>query len=314
MSKSKLLYLRMGSNNPQMTRALEYYFDCTHIDWTEYGAYSQALQDVVLHACNNVNPDYVLLHIQSGSVLTIETIKQICKNHKVINWTGDVRHPLPQHYIDIGKEIFLTLYTNMNDIEETRNYGINADFLQVGFDDVQFNPIGNTNTQYQPILFLGSNYQGLIDFPLSDFRRDMVFRLKNEFKDYFGLYGTGWSNGNGVITSYVEECCAYRSCKVAINLSHFDYSRYTSDRMFRIMGSGALCLTHRFHDIEQDFVVGDDLVAWDNLDDLVDKIKHYIANEYERQRIATIGCQLARTKYTWNNFAQNLIQIIKKYE
>lgn len=314
ITKSKLLFLRMGNHNPQMTSALERYFDCTHIDWTEYGMYSQSLQDVVINACNDVNPNYVLLHIQNGNVLTINTIKQISKKHKVINWTGDVRYPLPQHYIDIGKEIFLTLYTNMNDVVKTRTHNINSDFLQVGFDDVDFTPVGDTHNYFQPILFLGSNYLDSINFPLSQLRYDMVKLLKQEFNSNFGLYGTGWLNKDGILTRYTEEATAYRTCKLAINLSHFDYSRYTSDRMFRIMGSGALCLTHRYKDIDQDFNVGEDLVAWDNLDELVDKIKYYISNDYERQRIATNGYKLSKSKYTWINFAQNLKKIIKKYE
>jgi hypothetical protein len=169
------------------------------------------------------------------------------------------------------------------------------------------------------------------------FRMVSTERLKNEFGSRFGLYGGGWDKNennfslsilphmnqtqnnyikyaDGNISSYAEEGKAYRSCKIAINLSHFEYSRYSSDRMFRILGSGAFCLTHRFPDIEKDFKIDEEVVVWENLDDLCNKIRHYLTNEKERQIIATNGCDLARDKYTWDSFAENLKLIINKYE
>jgi spore maturation protein CgeB len=84
--------------------------------------------------------------------------------------------------------------------------------------------------------------------------------------------------------------------------------------MFRILGSGAFCLTHRFPDIEKDFKIGEEVVVFDSLEDLCNKIRYYLANEKEREIIAMRGCALARSKYTWNNFAENLKQIIEKNE
>lgn len=301
----------MGQHNPDLQRGLNTIFDCLHLDWTKHGENSFQLQSVLLNTQNTFNPDYIFMHIQSGNVVRDDTLIQLSKKSKIINWTGDVRNPLPSHYLHIGSKIFLTLYTNMNDVQTSLQKGVRADFLQVGFDKKHFNPIGEKGN-YPEILFLGSNYGDM--FPLSAFRRQMVERLKTEFGNKFGFYGAGWSNANGNINTYAEEGKAYRSCKIAINLSHFAYSRYSSDRMFRILGSGALCLTHRFPNIEKDFKIGDEVVVWDSLQDLCNKIRYYIANEKEREIIAMRGCALARNKYTWDNFADNLKLIINKYE
>ncbi len=301
----------MGQHNPDLQRGLNTIFDCLHLDWTKHGENSFQLQSVLLNTQNTFNPDYIFMHIQSGNVVRDDTLIQLSKKSKIINWTGDVRNPLPSHYLHIGSKIFLTLYTNMNDVQTSLQKGVRADFLQVGFDKKHFNPIGEKGN-YPEILFLGSNYGDM--FPLSAFRGQMVERLKTEFGNKFGFYGAGWANANGNINTYSEEGKAYRSCKIAINLSHFAYSRYSSDRMFRILGSGALCLTHRFPNIEKDFKIGDEVVVWDSLQDLCNKIRYYIANEKEREIIAMRGCALARNKYTWDNFADNLKLIINKYE
>jgi spore maturation protein CgeB len=303
----------MGEHNPIFLLALTSVFECTHIDWLYYGRDSTHLQELILQYVQENQPQYVFLHVQDGNVLTIETIKEISKRAKVINWTGDVRHPLPEHYLEIGREIFLTLFSNFNDVETARAKGLNADFLQVGFDDTKFTPMGPSNTQYQPILFLGSDYSHSMNFPLSKYRLEMVERLKKEFGQYFGLYGTGWRECNGNITSYHEEATAYRSCKIAINLSHFAYKKYSSDRLFRMLGSGAFCLTHEYPQIEEDFTDGKELVVWKDLDGLVNKIYYYLNNEDERNEIALRGCAKAHYKFTWHNFAENLLTLIQKH-
>lgn len=300
----------MGQHNPDFQRGLNTVFDCLHFDWTKFGQNSFQLQSELINANNNFNADYIFMHTQSDAV-RIETLKELSKNSKIINWSGDVRSPLPEHYIHTGNNIFLTLFTNINDVQTSIQKGVRADFLQVGFDKIHFNPLGEKGN-YPEMLFLGSNYGDM--FPLSSFRRQMVERLQNEFGCRFGFYGGGWTNANGNISSYSEEGKAYRSCKIAINLSHFAYSRYSSDRMFRILGSGAFCLTHRFPDIEKDFKIDEEVVVFDSLEDLCNKIRYYLANEKEREIIAMRGCALARNKYTWDNFAENLKLIIEKYE
>jgi len=312
--KLKLLNLHMGNHNPAFNHALAKSFDCIHMNWLVYGRNSAALQNEICHRAKIFKPDYIFLHIQDGDVLTTKTILQLSKKSKVINWTGDVLHPLPQHYIDNGKHIFLTLFSNETDVDNARKQGIKADYLQVGFDDNMFTPNGDTNSFFQPILFLGSNYNSTANYPLSYYREEMVNRVKEEYGSMFGLYGLGWDFAQGNLTDYNTEGAAYRTCKIAINLSHFEYKRYSSDRIFRIMGSGAFCLSHRYPDMEKDFEIGEDLVVWEDIDDLIAKINYYLQNDDERTRIAANGCAKVRANFTWFNFTENLKQIIKKYE
>jgi len=312
--KKKLVYVKMGSHNPNMQQALETVFDCFPIDWTTYKHDFIYLQEHLINLCHNVGAEYLFMHTQGGGIVYEETLVELSKTVKIINWTGDVRHPLPQHYIDTGKHIFLSLFTNDNDVEEMRSYGINTDFLQVGFDENAFTPNGTINYTYPQIVFLGSNYSSAANFPLTKYRAEMVEALRAEFGSNFGVYGTGWPFSNGYLHHYHEEATAYRSCKIAINLSHFEYSRYSSDRLFRIMGSGAFCLSHNYPNIEKDFKIGEELVVWYNIEDLINKIKYYLAYEDARRNIALKGCELVRSKFRWHNFAENLLDLINQHE
>lgn len=231
------------------------------------------------------------------------------KGPVIINWTGDVRSEVPQWMVDLKDVVDVTLFTNMNDVEDAKKKGVNADFLQVGFDPIAFTPEGPTITPCPEILFLGSNYGNM--FPLSQLRKDMVLRLKEVFGSRFGVFGNGWQEvgiQTHMIPTFNEEAAYYRSCKIAINLSHFDYGRYSSDRMFRIMGSGAFCLTHKYKDLEADFLEGRDLVAWTNIDELVGLIQRSLEpeNDERRKSIASSGSDRVRILFTWDNFVQDL--------
>ena len=304
----------MGQGNPDLKRGFDSVFDCVHLDWIPFQDRISHLQDEILRMYHSFEPDAIFMHIQSGDVVFPNTASYLMKKSMVFSWTGDVRYPLPQHYIDMGRCITSTLFSNETDVDIARSAGIKADYLQVGFDKEHFSPLGRIDKKYSDIIFLGTNYI-TTPFPLTHLRQELGMRLKAEFGNNFQIYGNGWGAlSNGVITNYEEEGTAYRSCKIAINLSHFAYKRYSSDRMFRILGSGAFCLTHRFPDIDKDFEVGKELVVWENLDDLINKCRYYLHYSQERERIALNGCFKARTEYTWNNFALNLNKIINNYK
>lgn len=311
----------MGTHNPDFQRGLDSVFNCIHFDWTPYykpnerhhvAQYTNALQVEILKRFNDFKPEIVFLHLQCGDAVLVDTVNRMRREGALVfSWTGDVRYPLPNFYLDFGRHINSTLFTNMNDVMTCNNNGVKADFLQVGFDSKYFNPLGKTSLNYPEIIFMGSNYPSA-NFPLSKLRLEMVQRIRNEFGNKFMVYGGGWDKvgvPHNVINGYEEEGTAYRSCKIAINLSHFDYFKYSSDRMYRILGSGAFCLSHKYQGIDTDFKIGHDLDVWNNLDELVSKIRYYLANDVLRERISMNGCYNAHTNFTWHHFAQNLEKI-----
>lgn len=352
--KKRLLHVMLGNHNPNMQKGLESVFECRHIDWTDgFKEPTTAVKEEVQHIAAAVHgfdvrnpsgeirppqhavapveilstefdvkllkvfyefrPDIVFLHVQREGVVSLDSIKAMRKTAKIINWTGDVRWPIPSHYKTLGKEMDMTLFTNMEDVLELQRLLIPSDFLQVGFDSEQFNPEGPKNDNYPEIIFMGANYGR--QFPISEFREVMVKTLRAEFGNKFGVYGGNWADlSNGIIDNYAEEGKAYRSCKIAISLSHFDRTKYASDRLFRILGAGPMCLSHKYKGIEEDFTIGEDLDVFHTMQDLVDKIKFYLANEEARKKIAETGCKKAHDKFTWHHFAKNLDEISSRID
>jgi hypothetical protein len=248
--------------------------------------------------------DIIFMQIQTGGIIHIDTAKELRKKSFVINWTGDVRENI-DWYINLGQNIDLTLFTNFTDVEKCRKYGVNADYLQVSCDNKIYQKIDNKINSPE-IVFLANNY--LNKFPLSDFRFKVVQALKKEFGNKFGIYGFGWEKKN--FLNQNKECDIYNNCKIAINLSHFNYKQYSSDRLFRIMFSGAFCLSHNYKEIEKEFTKEHLGTFEHNINDLIGKCHYWLEHEAERKKIAIAGNKHIQ-KFTWNSRIKQLIEMVE---
>ena len=253
--------------------------------------------------------DVVFMQIQSGGVIDIKKAKELKdKGVLLVNFTGDVRQPLPEWYLALAPYV-TTVFTNMHDVEYVRSFGYDAEYVQIGYNENIYKKEGVREKKATKIVFMGNNYGRT--FPLSEERHMMVNKLKRKYGDNFKVYGSGWERGTENLNHRQErEAEIYRGAKIAINFSHFNLSRYSSDRIFRIMGCGTLCLTHRFKDMEDEFKDGVHLVAWDNLTDLCNKIDYYLAHEKEARDIAEAGQYLCENTATWEKRIETLKNII----
>lgn len=258
-----------------------------------------------------LKPDVIFFQLQTPDTLPIEILKKL-PGFK-INWTGDVRHPLPNWYIDSGKYFDLTLFSNYTDVKDARKKHIAADYLQTSADEHWYNANGPKHLKGPAIIYMGNHYPG--SFPLSRLRYDMCKRLKDVYGTHFGIYGANMDELGAVNTMFNHQYCAalYRNSKIAINLSHYNYERYSSDRMYRIMLTGAFCLSHHYKAIEKDFEPGVHLDTWKTLDELQNKIEYYLGHEKERQKIAAAGLKHILKFHTWAYRMKELKELIKKY-
>jgi len=261
--------------------------------------------------CKNIKPDLVFMQIQNSGIITEDTAKKIKECSKlVINWTGDVRSPIPQWYFDIGKHIDMTCFSNMTDVRIARAKGLRSEYLEIGYDPEIYKPEG-ASLPTKDIVFMGNNYGDL--FPLSGYRKEMVDFLKKEYPNNFAVYGNGWSNSDGSFNhSQPEEAKIYRGCKVAINLSHFDYERYNSDRILRIMGVGVpVCLTKLYPSIEEDYEVGEHLDAWEDFEELKEAIDFYLDNDKLRVKMAKKGMEHVKKEHSYDAMIKNILKLKK---
>lgn len=307
MSNPKIYHLGLcvySDKESSLTKA----FKRATNNYLELSLSEKYLQQRAVQMAEAFKPDLVFLQIQADNILHLDTVKEIKKHSRtVINWTGDVRSPLQPFFLPMAKEIDYTCFTNMRDVKFIRSKGYGAEFVQIGYDETIYYP--SKQTKDIDIVFMGNNYGN--QFPLGKQRIAMVNYLRTVYGNRFKVFGNFHKADGNVNHSQEEEAAIYRRSKIGINFSHFNLERYTSDRMLRLMGSGTLCLTHKFDGIEQDFQDGENVVIWETFEGLKSKIDYYLANEKERERIAANGEKLVRERNTFNHMVEDLIKLIK---
>lgn len=266
----------------------------------------KGMKDSLVDLISSKQPDAMFLQVQEGGIFTKEFLRSL--RTFVVNWTGDVRDYIPEWMLDVGSSVGSTAFSNMDDVHKMRALGFNSHYLQIGFDNEMFTPDG-PKAICPDIVFMGNDYGDR--FPKSAFRASMAYTLRRMFGSDFGLYGGRWEDVHINLNGQEEnEAAVYRGCKIGINCSHYDHERYSSDRILRIMGSGAFCLTNYFPGIEHEYEIGEHLDVFYGIDDLISKIKYYLSDDLERNRIAFKGCKHVHENHTWKQRAEDFRDIV----
>lgn len=300
----KVLYLGLMTNSIGFTTAMR-----KHTDYRQLASNAPNFNTRACEMALEFKPDIVFIQIQTPNIINEECVKTL-KSYGcfVVNWSGDVRAPIPQWYFDIGQHIDLTCFSNMHDVRQLIKDGLKSEYLEIGYDPEIYQPEGR-KIPSKDIVFMGNNYGGTY-FPLSDYRIQMVDFLKKTYPDNFAVYGNGWNFKFGEWnSSQPDEAAVYRSAKVAINLSHFAYERYNSDRILRIMGTGVCCLAKSYKGIEEDFTQYKDVLIWENFDSLKIMIDQALENDKMREEIALNGLNLMRDKFTYDSMIRNILKL-----
>ncbi len=144
---------------------------------------------------------------------------------------------------------------------------------------------GFENKEYKhDVLFIGrtdKNRQNFIE----------VLSSLNK-KINLGLYGQG---GNLLLGNRYLKTIA--NSKISLNFSRYnDLSMYSSDRLVHLAANGSLVVSSRIPNMENIFNQ-DEVVYFDNLDEMVEKVRYYLSNDLARLKIAEKGYQKAHTEY-----------------
>jgi len=311
----KVLHIGMNpSGQTQLGKTLASFGKYVFFDWQkiEKSKGVDRMREELIRVASKFKADLTFMQIQTPDVIDQYTASRL--PGFVVNWTGDVRSEVPAWMKNLGRYVDATCFTNETDVRSMQDEGNNSVFLQIGFEHQLFKPDGpllatQRNVHpYPDIVFMGNNY-GKDRFPLSGERYEIAAALRKAYKNRFLLCGQGWDiDSVNLMGKPKEEAMVYRSCKIAINANHFIHERFSSDRIFRIMGSGAFCLTRWYPGIEKDFTDGVHLRVFRSIDEMLSLVDYYLKNDVERAAIADAGCELIHSKFKW----QDNIQLIKQ--
>jgi len=257
--------------------------------------------------------DVVFMQVQKADIVTVDTAKILSENVPVVfNWTGDVRTDIT--WFKLLGPYMVTLFTNMTDVEKMRNCGLRSDYLQTGYDHIYY--FNQNNNRLNNIAYCATYYPDA-DFPLTKDRAEAVLLLKTHFPEKFNLYGRDWHKIGLKSEGYANnthEALLYNATSLALSISHFNYSRYFSDRLLREMACGCCVLSHRFQDCELEFEDKKHIVYWNDHKDLLEKVEYYLRKPTEARKIGDEAANYVNQNYKWENAIDNLLSLINKYK
>lgn len=126
-------------------------------------------------------------------------------------------------------------------------------------------------------------------------------------------FGPGWGNGGRV--SQADLIKIYNQSKISLNISFASSGDkiQIKGRDFEATGCGSLLLTRDTKEIAEYFVPGEEIVTYRDVNDASEKIRYYLKNEDERERIAKKGYEKVVREHTCEKrfleifeFAQNI--------
>ncbi|PCJ20649.1 MAG: hypothetical protein COB02_03750 [Candidatus Cloacimonadota bacterium] len=112
--------------------------------------------------------------------------------------------------------------------------------------------------------------------------------------------GSIWGDDYGKVIS---------NSKIVLNLFLNNYSKMASGmntRAFEIPGCGSFELSQYVPNLEEFFTIGEDIEAFKDVNDLLNKIDYYLKNKEEREIIANCGFQKVQ-QYTFSNLIKKIL-------
>jgi len=119
-------------------------------------------------------------------------------------------------------------------------------------------------------------------------------------------FGEGWRNAPVYQGELVD---IYRRSRIILNFCRA--GKGFSIRVFQVMGTGSFLLSEYCSDFEAFFKAGFHLDWFKDEEGLVDKAKHYLANESECQKIATQGSAYVYENCSWKKSMNDICKTAK---
>lgn len=205
----------------------------------------------------------------------------------VVEWCGDVRDPIPNHYAKNAPFVDVTAFSNMTDVVTFNREGWRSEYLQIGYDETFYTP---GNEVRGGVVFLGNNYPAR--FPESASRAKMVAAMQRAFGPRFTVYGRGWRPGS-VSTTPEAERAIYQRALVAVNWDHFHRPYFASDRILRAQSCGCVVVTQEYEGREQEHPFA---VAVTSIEGAVEAVRGLLDGSDLGEKAA----RHTREKHTWH--------------
>lgn len=175
---------------------------------------------------------------------------------------------------------------------------------------------------YAPLMEESFFYEAaVLSRELANRERNLILNtLSQKYRVSLYTYdkNTSQLNQNVTVKSAVSWDCdmygVFHSSKINLNITLHCIETGIPQRVFDVMAAGGFLLTNYQEEIEEQFIPGEDLAVYHNLDELEELTAYYLEHEEERERIAKNGQKKVLKFHEMTNKLDNMIDIVVEAE
>ena len=254
-------------------------------------------QEYLIETFKNYNPNFLFFgHTNNIDLSTLAEFKNINENLIISQWNEDpIMSSLKDSKLNINKILKYKDYTDHTfittdpDVFKKRDKSLkNLHFLFIPVDkNIESYEVYKLNPRND--LFYAMSHgvnraklkKGKIDSRIH-FLNDLIDEMKNINYDFYGFENKEPVWGNQFYKALINS-------KMGLNLSRgLPTKLYSSNRIASIAGNGILTFIDRKTELNQ-FFSNQEMIFYDNISDLADKINFYKKNDKLRKKIAYNG-------------------------
>ncbi|MCX6746772.1 MAG: glycosyltransferase [Candidatus Pacearchaeota archaeon] len=279
------------------------------IKWNYYTYGKEVMNNKFLKLIEKEKPDYVFLFIR-GSEFYLDTlikIRKVSPKTKVFNFSGDE---------DTAFEIFsryLILFVDYGLVSPERYV---QQYYKDGIKNVFF-IIGSNNNFFKPAKLEKKYDVTFIGIEKADRYEFIKFLKENGIK--INLFGWDWSRYpkfkdiyQGALDSEkMVEVINQSKINLAFSKSN-DRTLHATGRIYDLLACKSFVLTEYCKDYLNQFKEGKDIIMFKDKEDLLKKIRYYLINEKEREKIANAAYKKIIKNYTIDLIFKKIFQKIQE--
>ncbi len=258
---------------------------------------NKKFQEYLVDTFKNYSPDLVFFgHTNNLEKNTIFKFKELNKDLVLSHWNEDPVMPGLDYskknisninqYSDLVDYNFITTHPSVLKKQGIDEKKFNFIFIPVDkniecFDVFKMKPVKDLFYAMSHGVNRGVLKKGKSDNRIN-FLNNLINKIENINYDFYGFENKDPIWGNEFYKSLINS-------KMGLNLSRGNPAKYySSNRIASLVGNGLLTFVDKKTELD-DFFNKNEIIFYNNIDDLADKIKFYKKNENERIRIAKNG-------------------------
>jgi hypothetical protein len=272
------------------------------------------LMENIRRAAEDLQVDLILSELHGDDMLTAADVKLLrwqIPEARWVNWNGDYRdlRTIKVKDADLMANFDLALFVCQDQVNAYADYGVNSNYWQVGWEPDSFGCEPTRWTAHHDVLFQANCY--------SQSRLKLVEALRESGFE-LGVYGKGWpwfrAKGN-TLYDYRAGCRLTRRAKIVLSDSQWPQADgYVSNRLFEAMAAGgALVMQQAFKGYERlGFVDGEHFVIWEDIADLIAKLRYWLLpeNEARGRAVAAAGQKFCLEHHSFDVRVRELLGMI----